>query len=255
MSPHAAESRRCIRVVIVDDEPLATTNLQYLLAGFDDVRIAGTAGNATAALETIVELRPDVVFLDVRMPRGSGFDVLRQIPPGERPLVIFVSAYDSHAVEAFDVEAVDYLEKPVAARRLARALDRLRARLDARRHDPVPAPLVQLCGGAQPVFASRDEIIWVEASGRHCLVHGTGGATAVRASMSGLTERLDPGRFVRIHRSRLLHVAHVRQIASAKHGDLAVTVSTGDRVRVSRRYRVRFLAVLGRFETKAQARR
>jgi two-component system LytT family response regulator len=227
-----------IRTVIIDDEPLATTNLRHMLAAHADVRIVGTAANATAASELLAELQPELAFLDVRMPRGTGFDVLRALPADRRPLVVFVTAYDSYAIAAFDIEAVDYIEKPPSARRLSLALERVRTRLGQRREQAgAPPAMLQLSEGASPVFARRDDIVWIAATGRHAVVHCVDREVRVRNSISALLERLDPSRFVRVHRSTVVHLTHLRALRSARHGDLDAELSSGATVRVSRRHR------------------
>ncbi len=227
-----------IRVVLVDDEPLAVDNLTYLLGAVPDVHIVGVAANALAARELLLDARPDVAMIDVRMPRGTGFDVVRSIPPAMRPLVIVVTAYDTHAVEAFEVEAVDYLEKPVSPRRLALALDRARRRLGDRRPlTPTPPAVVRLDDGTRTVMIPRDSIISISAALRHCDVRTSQGVVRIRSGIASLQARLDHRRFVRVNRSVILHLAHVRELTSARHGDLDARMSDGSLVRISRRFR------------------
>jgi two-component system LytT family response regulator len=196
-------------VVIVDDEPLARRGIRQLLAAHADVEIAGEARNGRDAVRILKTLRPDVVFLDIQMPEFDGFTVLRELEPGHVPLIIFVTAFDTFAVRAFDSHAVDYLVKPVREARFVDALERVRERLRSRqievrtpRSEP-PRRLVIGTSGADLVV-DLAEIEWIEADDYYAAVHARGRRHLVRESLVSLEGRLDSSRFVRVHRSAIV---------------------------------------------------
>ena len=235
-----------VRVLIVDDEPIARRRLKSLLKSEASVEIAGESEDGESALEAIRRLRPDLVFLDVQMPGLDGFDVIELLKPDECPAVIFVTAYDKYAMRAFDVHAVDYLLKPFERGRLRKALDRaavltggeagrLRALVDTvRAGQPLRRFLVKSPGR---VYAVRvDDVESLEAAGHYVELRTASGTHLVRDSIAALERRLDPARFVRIHRSAIVNVDKVKELRPAFHGEFDVVLDGDLRMRCSRTY-------------------
>jgi len=235
-----------VRVLIVDDEPIARRRLEALLAGEPSVEIVGESEDGEAALQAIRRLRPDLVFLDVQMPGLDGFDVIELLGRDECPAVIFVTAYDQYAMRAFDVHAADYLLKPFDRARLRTALARataLEAADGGRLHaivDSVRAaqPLRRfLVKTASRVYAVRaDDVETIEAAGHYVELRTAAGTHLVRDSLSAIERRLDPARFVRVHRSTVVNVDKVAELRPAFHGEFEVVMTSGRRLRCSRTY-------------------
>lgn len=247
-----------IRVVIVDDEPLARHGIRQLLAAHPDVEVAGEARDGHEAVRMLRALAPDLVFLDVQMPELDGFDVLRRLDPERLPAVIFVTAHDTFAVRAFDQHALDYLVKPLNEARfhqaMARARERLRSRdavelarrlsallaadasADAAVPPEPPRRLVVATAGADLVL-ELGEIQWIEADDYYAAVHARGRRHLVRESLASLEARLEPARFVRVHRSAIVNLAQVREVRSGLADEPAVVLHDGTRVPLSRRRR------------------
>lgn len=235
-----------MRVVIVDDEPLARLGVRQLLARHANVAIAGEARDGREAVALLTAMRPDVVFLDVQMPELSGFDVLHALPQDTRPLVIFLTAYDTFAVQAFDAQAIDYLVKPVNEARFDAAVTRARERLRAADAMKQAERLVFSTGGVDLVVAP-DEIAWIEADDYYAAVHALGRRHLVRESLSSLEARLDTTRFVRVHRSAIVNLAHVREVRSAAPGESAIVLRDGASLPISRRRREAVTAAVRQF--------
>ncbi|MCM2268687.1 MAG: LytTR family DNA-binding domain-containing protein [Thermoanaerobaculia bacterium] len=250
-----------LRVLIVDDEPLARENLRRLLVHEPDVEIVAEAGDARGAESAIRQLRPDVVMLDVRIRESNGFEVLDRIEPDERPQVVFVSAHDEHAVRAFAVRAIDYLLKPIERPRLQAALERARdtvaARrraLEQRRPPRADAPDPRGAAGRLSRFVVRSvgkmllidvaDVDWIEAAGNYVRLHHGGECHLLRETMTALEGRLDPSRFVRIHRSTIVNLDRVKELRHILHGDYAVILRDGTRLTLSRGFREPFGRVL-----------
>lgn len=266
-----------IRVLVVDDEPLAREGLELLLKTDPEVEMVGFCEDGQAAVEAIREHRPDVVFLDVQMPRLDGFGTISAIPPTERPVIVFVTAYQQHAVRAFEVCALDYLLKPFSNARfmaaLRRAKDVVRRGDQAYLAKQVESLLEHVKrlqpteAGAAPVtppvevdlsdrvvikvdgamhFVSMRDILWVEAQGDFVKVHTHGKTHLVRDTLQSFEQRLDHERFLRIHRSFIVNIAHVRRVEPALYGDYSVYMSDGTKLRLSRSYRAQLDALLKR---------
>ena len=227
---------RKIRAAIIDDEPLARRGIRQLLAVHEDVEIVGEARNGREASDVLKALNPDLVFLDVQMPEASGFDLLEQIAPASRPEVIFITAYESFAVKAFDERALDYLVKPIHAARFDDALARARARLLVRQRRLV----IPTSDG--DLILDLPEIVWIEAEDYYAAIHGRTRKFLVRESLASLESRLDPTRFVRIHRSAIVNLDFVRQI-----GESALLLRNGTELPVSRRRREQVAEAIRRF--------
>ncbi|HUD70462.1 MAG TPA: LytTR family DNA-binding domain-containing protein [Dongiaceae bacterium] len=241
-----------LRVLLVDDEPLARTLLRALIEKERDVQIAGECSGGEAAA-AIARARPDLVFLDVQMPDVDGFQVLEQVGPERMPAVVFVTAYDRHALRAFAVHAVDYLLKPVDAARFHAALEHARARA-LRPADVAAAPGIAALLEARARYPSRilvpgregtivvdvDGIDRIEAADYYVSIHAGGRTHLLRETMAEFEKRLDPARFFRVHRSAIVNLDRVREIRPLFHGDAELILSGGDKVRLSRTRRADF---------------
>jgi two-component system LytT family response regulator len=256
---------RRLRVLIIDDEPMARRTLKLALAGRADVDIVGEARGAGEGSAKIMSLEPDVVLLDVQMPDGDGFDVLRAIPEGHWPSVIMVTAFDEYAVRAFEHHAVDYVLKPFTDARLFAAIDHA-ARMTRQASEadrsralqsalaalgPLPAPSgrrfprrILVKKGEASGFVAIADIDWLEASSNYVRIHAGAEEHLVRGSLSGLLAELDPAEFVRIHRSRAVQVNRIREILPWFTGDFIAVLHDGRRLRVSRNYRDQLLKPL-----------
>lgn len=247
-----------IRVLIVDDEPLARARIAEMLAEQDDVEIVGEATNGDGAIEEIRELDPDVVFLDVQMPGRSGLDVVREIGPDQMPHTIFVTAYDQYALNAFDVAAVDYLVKPFDDERFEQAFqrarrivqleqvgqlaERLRSVLDHGHGAERPGRAAGLTYLERVAVESRgqlrvvpvDHIEYIEANGPYVALHTKDGRFIVRERMQTLEDRLDPAVFFRIHRSTIVRLDRIDTVRRGGGGEYAVRLKSGVELKVSR---------------------
>ena len=223
-----------MRVLIVDDEPPARARLRRLLDAAEDVEIVGEARDGEDALAQVAALNPDAVFLDVQMPGPSGLDVAASLAD-PAPAVVFVTAFDQYALQAFDAAALDYLLKPVEPERLARALQRLRAKVgDAAR--PTPSKLLIPDRGRTHVVAVAD-ILWLEAADNYVVVHTPDRAPLMRRTLAGLLADLG-ARFVRVHRSAAVALAQVTSVEPLEKGDATVVLRGDIRVPCSRQHRV-----------------
>jgi two-component system LytT family response regulator len=257
------------RVLIVDDEALARDRLRDLLAELDEFEIVGECERGDAAVEAIGTLAPHIVLLDVQMPGLDGFDVLDgvadTVAPELMPIVIFVTAYDQYAIRAFEASALDYLQKPVARHRLATALDRAGRQLDLRdaasvgaRPDAKPTTMPGLAGlraatratrgyatrfavkrGDAVQFVRPEEIDWIDAAGNYVRLHVRGGVSMLRSTIGEIEARLDPHRFLRIHRSAIVNLDRVTKIESFTHGEYVLVAADGARLRSSRAHSAR----------------
>ncbi|HEY7697892.1 MAG TPA: LytTR family DNA-binding domain-containing protein [Vicinamibacteria bacterium] len=236
-----------IRALIADDEPLARKKIRTLLEREPDVEVAGECGSGPEAARLIRELEPDLVFLDIEMPELDGLSVLSRLPSSAAPLVIFVTAYDQYAVRAFAVKALDYLLKPFDRRRFRTALERAREQL---RHSGEPAeiPLSRLLvrSGDGLSVLKVDDVDWVEAADNYVKVHALGETHLLRETLAHLQSRLDPARFLRIHRSTLVNLERIQSLHPLFHGDQIVVLRDGTELTLSRRYRNDVESLLGR---------
>lgn len=226
-----------LRALLVDDEPLAIRRLERSLEQVEGVEVVGSTTSARDAVDLIGSEAPDMVFLDISMPGLTGFDVLEQLPPEAAPAVIFVTAYDNHAIHAFDVAAADYLMKPFAQDRLAEAVDRGRLWLQARapaRPRPLDSFWVHRHGGF--VRVPVDEVDWIEGHGDYARIHGQSAAGLARTTLAALETKLDPERFVRVHRSAICRKAAIRELHRRATGAVVVRLANGDEAPVGRRY-------------------
>jgi two-component system LytT family response regulator len=242
-----------LRVLVVDDEEPGRRKLRRMLADEPDVVIVGEATSGAAAIEQVGALSPDLVLLDIQMPNGTGFDVIEAVGPEAMPPVVFVTAYDEHALRAFEVRALDYLLKPVAPDRLREALRRVRSRSrddDASRE----VRLQQLLDSVAPRrWLSRllvhvddraallpvERIDWIEADRNTVWLHAAGRAVLLRETITDLEARLDPERFLRVNRSVIVRLDAIRELHPWSHGDYRIQLTDGSSTMWSRRYRAR----------------
>jgi len=237
-----------MRVVIVDDESLARERLAGLIAREPDLQLIASCGNGEEALHTIERERPDVILLDVEMPRLSGFELLQALEIDPLPRVIFTTAFAEYAARAFDVQALDYLLKPFHRRRFREAIQRLREK-------GAPAAIPRHCvsrlvirTGSRLMFVRTGEIDWIEAAGNYVRIHAHahGPLPLQRHSLAELEALLDPRHFCRVNRSAIVNLNRIREVETATHGDLVAQLSSGTSVRITRTHREQFeLAMTG----------
>jgi two-component system LytT family response regulator len=231
-----------IRALLVEDEPLAVRRLRRLLRGEPDIRVVAACGDAASARTAIDRHAPDLLFLDVQLPGSDGLALLREVAAERRPAVIFVTAYDRYAVPAFAHEAVDYLLKPIDPERFRTAVARARRRLGRREtttgdRTPLVRLLVRERGRA--FFVRVDDVDWFEAAGNYVRLHVGRAAHRVRLPLALLEARLDRRQFRRINRSYIVQLDRIRELQAWFHGDGVVILTSGTRLRLSRRYRDR----------------
>jgi two-component system LytT family response regulator len=250
-----------IRALIVDDEAPARQRLRDLLEKDGQVSAILEAENGIVAVQMIHEQKPDLVFLDVQMPELDGLAVIEAVGAEEMPLTIFVTAYDQHAIRAFEANALDYLLKPFSDERLEAALARVKSRLDERNLRDLGRRMLQMLSkvpsqarrwdrlvvksAGTTRFLRVAEIDWIEAAGVYVNLHVAGKEFLYRASLNDLTEKLDPMRFIRIHRSAMVNLESIVQLEPASHGEFEVVLKNGSRARVSRTYRAQLEKRLG----------
>lgn len=240
-----------LRALIVDDMPLSRSRLRRYLGDEADVEIAGEYGSAEEALAEVERQQPDVLFLDVQMPGLNGLEMLGRLKPEQRPAVVFITAFEEFAVQAFAAEAVDYLLKPFDHERLKQALAKVRARL--RQHAPAPEQAaaipymdrVAVKSVGRIDYVSTAAIDWIETAGNYLSLHCGKDAHLVRETLSQIETKLDPKVFLRIHRSTIVRVEAVQSVEPLFNGDRAVTLRDGTKLTLSRSYRDRAKAVLG----------
>ena len=245
-----------IRTLIVDDEPLAREGVRLHLEEHPDFEVIGECGSGEEAVKRIEADDPDLVFLDVQMPGLDGFGVLESLNNVERlPAVVFITAYDQFALRAFEAHALDYLLKPLEAERFGKALDRVRTQLNNRAQVPMDERLRNLLAslGARESYLERmvartngkiiilrvDDIDWIEAAANYVRVHIGQKQYLVRETMTNLESRLDPERFLRIHRSIIVRKDRIKELEPLFQGDYSLVLADGTRLTSSRGYRDR----------------
>ncbi len=262
-----------IRTLIVDDEPPARRGVRLLLERDPAVAVCGEAASGPEAAKKIVAEKPDLVFLDVQMPEMDGFRVLEAVRSKHLPVVIFVTAYDQHALRAFEVSAVDYLLKPFDDERFAAALQRAKTEVQRRRTDTLSSKLdhllaclqsgatvpatagtapdeavqrdrILLKSGGEIHFLKADEIDWIEAEGDYMKFHAGGRTHLLRETMARLEERLDGEKFIRIHRSTIVNIDRVKKLSPSFAGEYAVILHDGTKLKLSRGYHDRLQGLL-----------
>jgi two-component system LytT family response regulator len=231
-----------LRVLIADDEPPARRGIRQLLAREPDAVVVGEARDGRETLHAIRLLRPNALFLDMQMPDMDGLAVVRAQGADQMPHTVFVTAYDSFALRAFDARALDYLVKPVSEARFAEAVARLRNRIaadEAVRLSRVPGNAARLIvnTGAGDLLLDQREIVWIEADDYYSAIHAGGRRYLLREALASLELRLDAARFVRAHRSAIVNIGFVRELRGSSGGETALVLRDGTRIPVSRRRR------------------
>jgi len=239
-----------IRALIVDDEPLARRGILLRLRTFADVVVVGECANGPSAVRKILALAPDVVFLDVQMPGMNGFEVLRALPADVLPAVIFLTAYEQHALRAFDVHALDYLLKPIDDTRFALAVGRARQLLETSARTSAAERVLQMLERAEQAKAARflvqtgsrmqvvlaEDVDWIAANGDYIVLHVGGRTRLVRETMTSVERRLDPREFIRIHRSRFVQARRIVEVRAIDNREYIVRLSDGSEHRSGRTY-------------------
>src|SRR5690349_7092602 len=249
-----------ITTLIIDDVQLARERLKRCLAGEPEVEIVGECDNGTNAVASIHALSPDLIFLDVQMPARDGFGVLDALKSERTPAVIFVTAYNEYAIRAFDVNALDYLLKPVDCARLSKAVARAKSQL-AQPPDDLDTRFramledikasskflkrltIKLTG--HTILLPTDEIDWIESYGNYLKVHAGCESHLIRGTLHSLEAKLDPETFVRVHRSAIVNIEKIKEIYPRSNGDQDLVLQNGQQLMLSRTYRDRFFAALG----------
>jgi two-component system LytT family response regulator len=238
-----------VRVLIVDDEPLARQGVSLRLKTAADIEIVGECADGPTAVKAIIELAPDLVFLDVQMPGMDGFEVLRVLPPEKLPAVIFVTAHDQHALRAFGIHALDYLLKPVDDLRFAEAVERAAKVMSSSARTQVAERILQMLDkdgkypsrilvrtGQRTQIVLVEDIEWIGAAGEYTELHVRGRSHLLRETMSSLHGRLDPSAFLRIHRSRIVRTRCIVELRSVDNREHTITLTDGSEHRSSRTY-------------------
>lgn len=247
-----------MRVLIVDDEPIARRGLRRLLAAESDVEIVGEASSGTAAVDAIAELTPDLVLLDIQMPEMGGLEVVATVGPAQMPAVVFVTAYDKYAIEAFDLSAADYVLKPVDPERLGRALARARQRLVAGGQGELEERLLRVLESARALqperlvvrsagrirFVEIEDIDRIHAEDNYVRIYAAGSTYLARETVGAMEARLDPTRFLRIRSSTIVQIARIREIRPLSNGTFELHLHDGARVISARRFRHRIEKLL-----------
>ena len=262
MTADLSDARLRVRALIADDEPLARERLRMLLSAEPDVEIVAECRNGADAIAAIQRLRPDLVFLDVQMPNGSGFEVIAAVGAARMPPVIFVTAYDQYALRAFDVHALDYLLKPFDRQRFEQALARARQQIERVAAGDLERRLLELVQDLRPAaqrperfviksggrvfFVRADEIDWIEAAGNYVKLHVGTDTHLLRETMTALEAQLDPDLFFRIHRSHIVNIERIKELQPWFNGEYVVFLRNGARLTLSRGYREKLQDRIGR---------
>jgi two-component system, LytTR family, response regulator len=229
--------REKIRVAVVDDEPLARSNLRVLLGRDPDVELVSECESGAEALREIRKKRPELVFLDVQMPECDGFDVLEQLGTDLPPALVFVTAYDQYALQAFEAGALDYLLKPYNNARFERALRRAKERIGQGKSRERKRERIAIKNAREVLFLKIAEVDWIEAADYYVCLHVGARTHLLRRSMVDVKAELDAAMFCRIHRSAIVNLERVRGLENGEDGGMDVLLTTGARLSVSRRYR------------------
>lgn len=251
-----------IRTLIVDDEPLARERLRSLVGAEADMEIVAECGDGRDAVAQIEALNPDLVFLDIQMPEMDGFEVLAALEPGRMPLVVFVTAFNQHALRAFEVHALDYLLKPFDKDRFQVALQRARSQLNRQqggdltqklsallsdlKQEPKTTDRLVIKNSGRVIFVKSSDIDWIEAADNYLNVHVGAESHLLRETMGSIETRLDPAQFLRISRSTIVNIERIKELQPMFHGDYTVILRNGTRLTLSRGYRDKLQHLLGK---------
>jgi len=266
----AAPTQKVLSTLIVDDESLARRGLIHRLKDIADIEVVGEARNGREALSLIAEKKPDLVFLDIQMPGLSGFEVVQQLDVKTMPIILFLTAYDEFAVRAFEVNALDYILKPIDQERLLQVLEKVRTNLNQKRalkhkrlllklasdisgdtissfddlENKNPEELVKrepsrlaIRDAGKTTWVNQDDIEWIDAAGDYMCVQANGKTHIMRKTMKELEKYLDDRILQRIHRSTIVNVTKVREMESHINGEYFLTLESGHRVKLSRTYK------------------
>lgn len=272
-------SAALIRAIIVDDEELARRGIQIRLDAYPDIEVIAQCVNGREAIDAVTREQPDLMFLDIQMPGLSGLDVLARLPHESMPMIIFVTAFDRYAMEAFEAQALDYLLKPINDSRFAQSMDRVRDQWQQRsaltqreklmklladtqgsssidgnqllQHleaiaDPPYADVLPIRDDAETVRVNVATIDWIDAAGDYMCVHAGGRTYVLRETMKSLEAILDPQVFQRVHRSTIVNVKRVRRLRPHMNGEYFLTLQDGQEIKLSRTYRDRVDQLLQR---------
>ncbi|HVF55673.1 MAG TPA: LytTR family DNA-binding domain-containing protein [Pyrinomonadaceae bacterium] len=250
-----------IRILVVDDEPLAREKIRVMAEDDPDIRIVGECSNGAEAIERVQTLRPDLLLLDVQMPEVGGFAVLEALKQTHLPPVIFITAYDTYAVRAFEFNALDYLLKPFDRERFANALERAKSQIRREQNGGLDARIIALLEqikeqpkyherlvvktGGRVFFLETSEVDWIEAEGNYVNIHTCKKAYLLRETISSLEAQLDPKKFIRIHRSSIVNINRIKELQPWSHGEYHVILHDGTQLTLSRSYREKLQAALG----------
>jgi two-component system LytT family response regulator len=242
-----------IKIIVVDDEKLAREGISLLLSSDEHVKVIKECINGEEAVQAITELKPDLIFLDVQMPHVNGFEVVRALRIDKIPAIIFVTAFDKHALEAFEVNAIDYLLKPFTDERFFKALERAKLQIrntTAQKQNDTLAPLLnyleskQLAPkylkslmvkeGGRIIFLQTSEIIWIEAADYYVILHLNGVSHVIRETLSYLEENLDPELFSRVHRSSIVNIKYIKEIQPYGKEDFQVLLLNGNKIKMGK---------------------
>lgn len=251
---------RKIRTLIVDDEPLAREGIRMLLRDDSEIAITGECGDGSEAVERIIEEGPDLVFLDVQMPEMNGFDVLDQVGTDAMPSIIFVTAFDKYALQAFEADAIDYLLKPFTRERFFKALEKAKTQIRVHgideSHERPQASIEDLDrreryldrivvkSAGRIFFLDVRQIDWIEAADTYVRLHSARESHLVRGTMSRLEAKLDPNRFLRVHRSIIVNLERVKEFHPLFHGEYAILLHDATQLTSGRSYRNRLQLLL-----------
>ena len=233
-----------IRAVIVDDEPLARDLLEAILSDIEGVELVATCANGHAAIEAVINHAPDVLFLDIEMPGLNGFDVIKALQSDILPKVIFTTAFSEYAIEAFKVNAINYILKPITENAVNESLERLYQTITAETKSTMLTALeptvseraLALIEPNKITMANPDDIIWLEAAGDYVCVHMASGTKIIRRTLKAFMSELPPDVFQKIHRSTIINTYHVSEMLAQKKGEAILVMSDDQRLKVSRTY-------------------
>jgi two-component system LytT family response regulator len=251
-----------IRALIADDEPLARDHLRDLLSDEPEIELVGECSDGNQTVAAVQDHRPDLLFLDIEMPELDGFGVLRSIDSERMPFVIFVTAYDKYALQAFDNHALDYLLKPFDKERFRRAVGHALSRIRHEKNGEISSRLLQLLKDVSPenkyldrlviksrgrvIFLRTDELMWAEAAGNYVELHVGKDAHLLREPLSNFEEKLDPKKFLRIHRSCIVNLEYIKELQPGFGGEYIVVMRDGHQLTLSRGYRDKLQFLLGK---------
>ena len=244
-----------IQTLIIDDEPLARQRIRDLLVNEKEIDVAGESGNGVEAVAMIHDKKPDLIFLDVQMPEMDGFQVVENIKPEMMPHIIFVTAYDQYALRAFEVHALDYLLKPFDQDRFQKALDRAKKQIEFQKDGDFSYRLKELLheiksddtylerliikSEGRIFFVKTDEIDWIEAAGNYVTLHVGNEEHLMRDTMNSMEKKLDPKKFFRVHRSKIVNFECIKEIKPWFNGEYLIVLNDDSQLTLSRKYRER----------------